>query len=70
MARKPAARPHHRYRQGGRPKKDHAPSRAPRPAPNKSWAPGRKGQGGEGFSKGYGGSRGRGTGPSGPDRDE
>jgi hypothetical protein len=34
---------------------------------DKSWVPGQKGQGGEGFSKGYGGSGGRGTGASGPD---
>ena len=33
-----------------------------------SWAPGRKGQGGEGFSKGYGGSKGVGTDASGPDK--
>jgi hypothetical protein len=33
-----------------------------------SWAPGDKGQGREGRSKGYGGSAGQGTGPSGPDR--
>jgi hypothetical protein len=38
-----------------------------RPA-NKSWSPGDKGQGREGYSKGYGGSGGEGTGPSGPDR--
>jgi hypothetical protein len=30
----------------------------------------RKGQGGEGLSKGYGGSGGRGTGPSGPETDK
>jgi hypothetical protein len=35
---------------------------------NKSWAPGDKGQGREGFSKGYGGSEGKGTPPSGPER--
>jgi hypothetical protein len=35
---------------------------------NKSWAPGDKGQGREGYNKGYGGSGGEGTGPSGPDR--
>jgi hypothetical protein len=43
----------------------------PRPngkAPNKSWMPGRKGQGGEGLSKGYGGSAGEGTGASGPEQ--
>ena len=34
----------------------------------KSWSPGDKGQGREGYSKGYGGSRGKGTGASGPDR--
>jgi hypothetical protein len=33
-----------------------------------SWAPGEKGQGREGRSKGYGGSAGEGTGPSGPAR--
>ena len=35
---------------------------------NKSWAPGDKGQGREGFSKGHGGSGGKGTGQSGPER--
>lgn len=39
-----------------------------KPAKNRSWLPGQKGQGGEGLSKGYGGSEGSGTGPSGPDR--
>jgi hypothetical protein len=34
---------------------------------NRSWSPGDKGQGREGHSKGYGGSGGRGTGPSGPE---
>ena len=34
---------------------------------DKSWVPGQKGQGGEGFSDGYGGSAGDGTGASGPD---
>jgi hypothetical protein len=33
-----------------------------------SWVPGDKGQGREGHSKGYGGSGGTGTGPSGPER--
>jgi len=32
-----------------------------------SWLPGRKGQGGEGLSDGYGGSAGDGTGASGPE---
>jgi hypothetical protein len=36
-------------------------------AKDKSWVPGRKGQGGEGLSKGYGGSAGDGTGASGPE---
>ena len=36
-------------------------------AKNKSWVPGRKGQGGEGLSEGYGGSAGDGTGASGPE---
>lgn len=35
---------------------------------NKSWTPGDKGPGHEGYSKGYGSSGGDGTGPSGPDR--
>jgi hypothetical protein len=34
---------------------------------DKSWVPGRKGQGGEGLSEGYGGSGGDGTGASGPE---
>jgi hypothetical protein len=34
-----------------------------------SWLPGRKGQGGEGLSDGYGGSAGDGTGASGPEDD-
>lgn len=42
----------------------------PSPTRNKSWVPGQKGQGGEGMSKGYGGSAGPGTGPSGPDTDQ
>ena len=61
-------RVHHSYRKGGRPKSDELPTQdAKAPAPNKSWEPGRKGQGGEGLSKGYGGSGGKGTGPSGPE---
>ena len=38
-------------------------------AENRSWLPGDRGQGGEGLSKGYGGSGGRGTGPSGPEEE-
>jgi hypothetical protein len=38
-------------------------------AENRSWLPGDQGQGGEGLSKGYGGSGGRGTGPSGPEEE-
>jgi hypothetical protein len=34
---------------------------------DKSWVPGQQGQGGEGLSKGYGGSAGQGTVASGPD---
>lgn len=37
------------------------------PGKNVSWVPGRKGQGGEGLSKGLGGSAGHGIGPSGPE---
>jgi len=44
-----------------------APRTADPRSRNKSWEPGRKGQGGEGLSKGYGGSAGPGTGPSGPE---
>ena len=64
-------REHHSYRRGGRPKSD-KPSKGPAdaPAPNKSWEPGNKGQGGEGLSEGYGGSAGDGTGPSGPEDHE
>jgi hypothetical protein len=36
----------------------------------RSWMPGRKGQGGEGLSDGYGGSAGDGTGASGPEADK
>ena len=46
-------------------RKKHAAQK--RDAHGKSWVPGRKGQGGEGLSKGYGGSVGRGTGASGPE---
>lgn len=35
---------------------------------DKSWTPGDAGQGREGYSKGYGGSGGKGTGRSGPER--
>ena len=41
--------------------------RAAKTDPDQSWVPGQKGQGGEGFSDGYGGSAGDGTGASGPD---
>jgi hypothetical protein len=36
---------------------------------NRSWTSGDKGQGRDGTSKGYGGSGGKGTGPSGPEED-
>jgi hypothetical protein len=70
MNTEPEGKPHHPYREGGKPKKDAPSSPLPKPAKNKSWSPDRKGQGGEGFSDGYGGSAGPGTGPSGPDSDE
>ena len=42
-------RVHHSYRKGGRPKSDEPPTENTKaPAPNKSWEPGRKGQGGGG----------------------
>jgi hypothetical protein len=56
-------------------RKDHPPGgdvdrKAAKPkAKNQSWSPGDAGQGGEGKSKGYGGSAGSGTGPSGPDEE-
>jgi hypothetical protein len=40
----------------------------PKPARKRSWHQTRMGQGGEGFSEGYGGSGGVGTGPAGPER--
>ena len=61
---------HNTYRQGGREKSDQPdklPAATDAPAQPKSWTPDRKGQGGEGLSKGYGGSGGKGTGQSGPD---
>lgn len=68
MTRRATGKPHHSYLRGGKPKSDRPAKRLPEPAPPRSWAPGRKGQGGEGLSKGYGGSRGAGTGPSGPEK--
>ena len=71
MTAKSKAKPHHPYPQGGRPKEDAESEPVPKPAANnKSWMPGRKGQGGEGLSKGYGGSGGDGTGASGPEDDD
>jgi len=68
MKRNREAKPHHPYPQGGRPKRDAETETVPDKARNdKSWVPGRKGQGGEGLSKGYGGSEGEGTGKSGPE---
>lgn len=45
-----------------------APHADPGTPPNSGWDEHNAGQGGEGFSKGYGGSAGAGTGPSGPER--
>lgn len=70
MPRKSGSKTHHPYPQGGRAKRDADAPRdpTPKPAPNeKSWLPGRKGEGGEGLSKGYGGSGGDGTGAAGPE---
>ena len=68
MKRKQDAKVHHPYPQGGRPKKDATSEPVAEPARNeKSWLPGRKGQGGEGLSKGYGGSGGDGTEAAGPE---
>ena len=60
---------HHPYPQGGMPSEGGRERQFPTPAPDKSWIPGRPGQGGEGLSDGYGGSLGNGTGPSGPQTD-
>ena len=59
---------HRPARQGGKPD----PNAPAQPVPkvhgrNRSRDETQKGQGGEGFSKGYGGSGGDGTGPSGPE---
>ena len=48
--------------------RDQEAAKEDRPARNKSWSPGDKGQRREGYSKGYGGSGGEGTGPAEPDR--
>jgi hypothetical protein len=69
MPRK-SGNPHHTYRQGGKRKCDAEAESLPPQAKNRSWDPSRKGQGGEGLSKGYGGSGGDGTGPSGPEDKE
>jgi hypothetical protein len=66
MTRK--GKPHHPYPQGGQKKHDAEREAVPKPAKNdRSWMQGRKGQGGEGLSKGYGGSGGDGKGASGPE---
>jgi hypothetical protein len=68
MPRKSESKSHHPYPQGGRAKGDAPIEPTPKPVRNdKSWLPGRKGQGGEGLSEGYGGSGGDGTGASGPE---
>ena len=54
MARKRKGRLHHSPLHGGRPKKDAPLQDLPDRPRNRSWEPGRKGQGGEGFSEGYG----------------
>ena len=63
-------RKHRPLRQGGKPIADSPPEKLPEDAPNKSWVPGRDGQGGEGFSKGYGGAGDDPAGPSGPEEDD
>lgn len=59
---------HNPYPQGGEPSdnRHNESDELPPSAQDAGWLPGRKGQGGEGLSKGYGGSEGPGTGPSGP----
>jgi len=67
----PSGKVHRPAKQGGKPDPD-----APRePVPNvkgknRSRSSTQKGHGGEGFSKGYGGSGGKGTGKSGPDEQD
>jgi hypothetical protein len=61
-------RRHRPYRQGGKPIADVPTEEIPEAAQNKSWQPGRPGQGGEGFSEGYGGSGDDSAGPSGPEK--
>ena len=58
---------HHSYRRGGRTKKDESGKALPVLSRSRSWQPGQSGQGGQGLNKGYGGSRGQGTGPAGPE---
>ncbi len=55
-----------KYREGGTQGPADGEEPMPDTPPDRSWLPGRKGQGGEGLSDGYGGSRGYGTGASGP----
>ena len=62
---------HRPAKQGGKPD----PNATPEPVPkvrgkNRSRAGTQHGHGGEGFSKGYGGSKGKGTGKSGPDEQD
>jgi hypothetical protein len=61
-------RVHRPARQGGKPDTNAPPEPVPNiRGKNRSYSDGQKGQGGEGFSKGYGGSGGLGTRKSGAD---
>ena len=62
-----AGRRHRPYRQGGKPDPDAPKEKLPENSRDKSWQPGRLGQGGEGLSEGYGGSGNDPAGPSGPE---
>ena len=66
MGDEPRDKPHHPYREGGKPKKDGAPSPQPKPAENTSWRPGEKGSGRGGIERRLWRQRGRRNGPLGP----
>jgi hypothetical protein len=70
MSGKTVGRPHHTYLRGGRRKKGEQTPPPAKRARNRAWSEGQKGHGAEGYSRAYGGSRGAGTGPSGPDTED
>lgn len=67
---KEVGRRHHTLQQGGQPDENATPEPVPKDTgKNRARDPVHKGQGAEGFSKGYGGSEGKGTGAAGPEED-